>query len=156
MVFKVRQFVNIKILKSIYYAIFDCHLNYASTVWGQNINSMNRLIIMQKKLSILWVLNAENPFFRHEIIILPDKILMENFLFISESINFDLSPIFNHWFTCSSDSYNYETQNSSKGMLKVKTVKTKKYGREAMIMQYHHGTKFKRYFISCTTRPFIF
>ena len=50
-----------------------------------------------------------NPFFRHEIIILPDKILIENFLFISESINFDLSPIFNHWFTCSSDSYNYET-----------------------------------------------
>ena len=30
--FEVRQFVNIKILKSIYYAIFDCHLNYASTV----------------------------------------------------------------------------------------------------------------------------
>ena len=37
--FEVRQFVNIKILKSIYYAfitiyynLFDCHLNYASTV----------------------------------------------------------------------------------------------------------------------------
>ena len=30
--FKVRQFVNIKILKSIYYAIFDCYLNYANTV----------------------------------------------------------------------------------------------------------------------------
>ena len=92
-----------------------------------------------------------NPFFRHEIIILPDKILMENFLFISESINFDLSPIFNHWLTFSSDSHNYETQNSSKGMLKVKTVKTKKYGRAVMIMQYHHGTTFKKYFISCTT-----
>ena len=25
MLFKVREFVNIKILKSIYYAIFDCH-----------------------------------------------------------------------------------------------------------------------------------
>ena len=23
-----------KILKSIYYAIFDCHLNYANTIWG--------------------------------------------------------------------------------------------------------------------------
>ena len=34
MLFKVREFVNIKILKSIYYAIFDCHLNYANTVWS--------------------------------------------------------------------------------------------------------------------------
>ena len=31
MLFKVREFLNTKILKSIYYAIFDCHLNYANT-----------------------------------------------------------------------------------------------------------------------------
>ena len=49
----VREFVNTKILKSIYYAIFDCHLNYTNTVWGQNRNSMNRLIILQKKLFVL-------------------------------------------------------------------------------------------------------
>ena len=59
MLFKVREFVNTKILKSIYYAIFDCHLNYANTVWGQNRNSMNRLIILQKKLFVLRALNAE-------------------------------------------------------------------------------------------------
>ena len=71
-------------------------------------------------------------FFRNETIKLPDKIIMENWLFISKSINFDLPPIFNHWFTFSSDSHNYETSSSSKGLLKVKTVNTKKYGREAM------------------------
>ena len=53
MLFKVREFVNIKILKSIYYGIFDCHLHYANTVWGQNRYSMNRLIILQKKLFVL-------------------------------------------------------------------------------------------------------
>ena len=57
---------------------------------------------------------------------------MEKCLFISNSINFNLPPIFNHWFTFSSDSHNYETSSSSKGLLKVKTVNTKKYGREAM------------------------
>ena len=51
--FKVRKFVNYKILKSIYYAIFDCHLYYSNTVWGLNRYSMNRLIILQKKLSAL-------------------------------------------------------------------------------------------------------
>ena len=45
-------------------------------------------------------------FFRHEIIKLPDKVIMENCLFISESINFNLPYIFNHWFTFSSDSHN--------------------------------------------------
>ena len=59
MLFKVREFVNIKILKSIYYATFDCHLNYANTVWGLNKNSMNWLITLQKNLSTLQVLNAE-------------------------------------------------------------------------------------------------
>ena len=34
MLFKVREFVSTKILNSIYYAIFDCHLNYANSVWG--------------------------------------------------------------------------------------------------------------------------
>ena len=51
---------------------------------------------------------------------------MENCLFISKSTSFNLPPNFNHWFTFSSDLYNYETS------LKVKTVNTKKYGREAM------------------------
>ena len=53
MLFKVREFVNNKILKSIYYAIFDCHLSYANANWGQNRYSMNQLIILQKKLSML-------------------------------------------------------------------------------------------------------
>ena len=55
---------------------------------------------------------------------------MENCLFISKAINFNLPSMFRHWFAFSSDSHNYETSSSSKGLLKVKT---KKYGRETMI-----------------------
>ena len=106
MLFKVREFVNAKILKSIYYAILDCHLNYANTVWAQNRNSMNRRIILQKKALHIMSFECRNAhsnplFFRHEIIKLPDKIKMENCLFIGKSINFNLLPIFNHWFTFS-------------------------------------------------------
>ena len=120
MLFKVREFVNTKILNSIYYAILDCHLYYANTVWGQKRNSMNRLIILQKKA--LHILSFEctnahsNPLlFRHEIIKFPQKLIMENCLFINKSINFNLPPIFNHWFTFSSNPHNYETSRSSKG-----------------------------------------
>ena len=57
---------------------------------------------------------------------------MKNYLFISESINFNLPLIFNHWFTFSSDLHNCENSSSSERLLKVKTVNKKKYGREAM------------------------
>ena len=74
-----------------------------------------------------------NPFFlRHEVNKLPDKIKMENCLFISKSSNFILPPIFSHWFTFSSDLHNNEASSSSKGFLRIKTVNTKKYGRKAM------------------------
>ena len=54
-------------------------------------------------------------------------------MLISKSINFNLPTICNsRFFTFSSDSHNYETSSSSKGFLKVKTVNTKKYGREAI------------------------
>ena len=75
--------------------------------------------------------HSKPVFLRHKIIKLPNKITMENCLFISKSINFNLSPTFNHWL-CDFQSHNYETSSSSKGLLKVKTVNTKKYGREAM------------------------
>ena len=77
--------------------------------------------------------HSDPLFFRHEIIKLPDKILMEDCLFIIKSVNFNLPSIFNHWFTFYLDSHNYETSSFSKGLLKVKTVNTKKYGRKAMI-----------------------
>ena len=45
MLYKVRQFVNTRVLKLIYHAIFDCQLSYANSVWGKNknTNSLNRL-----------------------------------------------------------------------------------------------------------------
>ena len=41
MLYKVRQFVNEKTLISIYHAIFDFHLNYASIIWVQTKSSIN-------------------------------------------------------------------------------------------------------------------
>ena len=74
-----------------------------------------------------------NPlFYRHEIVKLHDKIIIENCLCISKSINFDLPSIFNNWFTFSSDSHRYKTSCSLKGFLKVNIANTKKYGREAL------------------------
>ena len=49
MLYKVKEFVNTRVLKLIYHTVFDFHLNYANTVWGQNKNSLSHLFLLQKK-----------------------------------------------------------------------------------------------------------
>ena len=46
---KIRNYVNVKTLRNIYFAIFDSHLSYSCIVWDQNINTVRRLIILQKR-----------------------------------------------------------------------------------------------------------
>ena len=44
------NFRNRYILRAIYFAIFDTHLNYASLIWGQNLNAVSSIVILQKKV----------------------------------------------------------------------------------------------------------
>ena len=50
LLFKIKNFGNIVILKTIYFAIFDSHINYANLVWAQNSNAMSRILTLQKRL----------------------------------------------------------------------------------------------------------
>ena len=49
MLYKVRDFADAGILKSIYYALFELHIHYACIIWGQNVCTINGLFILQKK-----------------------------------------------------------------------------------------------------------
>ena len=51
LLFKIRNFkiINITILKTIYFAIFDSHINYANLVWTQSSNAMSRILKLQKR-----------------------------------------------------------------------------------------------------------
>ena len=42
---KIREYVSTDTLKSVYYSIFDSHLNYDNLVWSQNINTVKSLTI---------------------------------------------------------------------------------------------------------------
>ena len=46
---KIRNYVKMRTLRNIYFAIFDSHLSYSCIAWAQNINTVRRLIILQKK-----------------------------------------------------------------------------------------------------------
>ena len=45
---RVRDFVSANILKSIYSALLESFINYTFIIWGQNINTINRLHILHK------------------------------------------------------------------------------------------------------------
>ena len=49
MLYKVRDYVNIEIIKSIYHALFESHIHYACIIWRQNVCTIHRLFMLQKK-----------------------------------------------------------------------------------------------------------
>ena len=49
LLFKTRKYVRSKILRSIYFAIFEYHLSYRSLVWAQNFRTVQRIVIFHKK-----------------------------------------------------------------------------------------------------------
>ena len=98
LLFKIRKFVEDKILRSIYFAIFESNLNYCSLVWAQNYNVINRLVILQKKAFRIMNYQPQNsptsPLFRKAAVLkFKNKINLENiyYLLANPSIIFYLS-----------------------------------------------------------------
>ena len=92
MLYKVRQFVNEKTLISIYHAVFDSHLNYDCIVWGQTKSSINMVFNIQKKAIKAIHFKGKfdhisSIFSESNIIKDPDKITVENCLFVSKSLS---------------------------------------------------------------------
>ena len=61
MLSKSRHALDIKTLRSVYYAIYESHLCYASHVWAQNTTSVKRVHLLHKKIPQNNVLLAEIP-----------------------------------------------------------------------------------------------
>lgn len=49
---KIRASVNLSTPKSVYFVIFEAHLNYANLVWAQNTNTLQRVSVVQKETLI--------------------------------------------------------------------------------------------------------
>ena len=124
MLYKVNDFVDAGILKSIHHALFVSHIHYSYIIRGQNVCTINRLFILQKKafrLIHFKECNAHSAplLFKSKVVKLPDKIKIENCLFISKYVNNKLPTIFNSWFIFSSTYHNYETSFAAKVHLKI-------------------------------------
>ena len=59
LLFKMRKYVSLKILRSIYFAIFSSYLSYCCLVWTENCSAIQQIIILQKRLLELIIFNQE-------------------------------------------------------------------------------------------------
>ena len=130
---KIRNYVKMKALRNIYFAIFDSHLTYSCIVWVQNITTVNRLIILQKKA--LRNMNFKDQLFHsgtlfseNNILKFCDKINLEHILSVNKSINRHVATIFYDWLTFSGNLHRYETCWSVNDHLNITTFWTQKYG----------------------------
>ena len=137
LLYTIRNFVDRHILRTIYFAIFGTHLNYANLIWGQNLNVVSRIVILQKKA--LRIMNFQSrdshssPLFKsNHILKLEDKILIENILFINKSLNNLLPPIFKNWFTFCSDVHNYQTVSSTSDKIFKPSYRTDSFGKNSI------------------------
>ena len=129
LLFKMRKLVSLKILKSIYFAIFDSYLSYCCLAWAQNGSTIQRILILQKKAVRIINFQPRNsktsPLFKQNFIIkFQDKICLENVLFVSKSLNNLTLSVFSTWLSFSSDQHNYETSSSTQGNLTKLFYKT--------------------------------
>ena len=113
-----------KTLRNTYFAIFGSHLSYSCTVWAQNINTVRRLIILQKRA--LQIMNFKDQLFHSSPLFSPNNILkfgskitLKNIFFISKSI------MFYDWFTFSGNLHTYETCWSVTNHLNILTLSPK-------------------------------
>ena len=73
------------------------------------------------------------PFFKDSNILkFPDKIALENCIFIKNYFNQTLPTPFKNWFTLSTDSHTHNTRWSNSGCLKIPPHKTTIYGRQSV------------------------
>ena len=88
LLFKIRKYISPKILRSIYFAIFDSYLSYCCLVWAQNFSTIQRIVILQKKAIRIINFQPRNfhtsPLFKQKlhfkILKFQDKIWLENIL----------------------------------------------------------------------------
>ena len=121
LLFKIRKYVSPKILRSIYFVIFDSHLFHYCLVWAKNFSNIKQILILQKKA--VRIINFQpmnshtSPLFKQNFILkFQDKICLGNILFVSKSLNLPPS-IFYTWFSFSSEQHNSETSSSRQGNL---------------------------------------
>ena len=112
---KLRHYVPKKVLKSIYYTIFDSNMRYGCQIWGQNFNTLLRDIekLQNKAIKIInfktGSLHLNDLFNELKILKLKELITFNNCLFVFDQLKEHLPQAFKNLFLKKYDHHIYNT-----------------------------------------------
>ena len=110
LLYKIRPFVNNKILKMLYYSLVYPHLNYVTEAWGSaDPTYLNRILILQKRIVRMLTFNdlrqqdfsfpSSDPlFYKLEILKIQDIFKVKIGKFIYRCLNKNITTNFHNWF----------------------------------------------------------
>ena len=150
--YKLRPFVNLQIMKNIYHSLFYSHLIYGIQVWGNACdthlkaiqmlqNRVVRLITYNDNFPIIpGPLPASNPLFcKLQLLKIKELFTFMACIFIYKCLNTYFLPLFEDWFTFSSSIHEYRTRlnfniNSrvSTNNLFIPIARTSNYGMKLL------------------------
>ena len=120
--YRIRKYLNLNTLKSIYYSLIHSHIVYAIEVWGSACSTeLEKILILQKKAvrmmtnkdqypPISGPRNPSNPcFVALEILKIHDVFKLQVVKFIFNCLSFNTPDIFWNWFTYSYQIHTYNT-----------------------------------------------
>ena len=148
MLAKIRHFVPLNILRTIYFSIFSSLLTFGSQIWGQqkNIGTQRLLKLQDKAIRLINFSDYHEPtgklYQKSQILKINDNIMLQNFLYVHDSLNCILPKALNNRFVFIMDQHNYNTRMSSQYQVKVPKVKTKAYGINSISFRSSHAWNF--------------
>ena len=134
MLAKIRHYVPVKTLRSIYFGIFSSLLTYGSQVWAQNQNQYIARIhkIQNKAIRIINFSNFKDhvdPLYKKsDILKFSDHVKLQNFMFVHNSLNNKLPTPLNNAFTFISENHSQNTRASSQNKISLPNARTSLYG----------------------------
>ena len=158
LLYKIRPFVNIKTMRTLYYSLAYPHLIYAIEIWGSaDITHLNRLLMLQKRILRLitfsdkrredFSLPSTDPLFRKmEIHKIHDVFKLKVSKFIFNCLNKTNPVQFHNWYLLTSQVHLHNTRSKyvdidnaiSTRTLFIPTARTTYYGLKSLKVQ---GTK---------------
>ena len=153
--YKIRPFVNLRILKTLYYSLIYPHLIYAIEVWGSADNvHLNHILMLQKRtVRMIYHLDKRQPdfsfpsadplFYKLDFLKVHDifKLKIANFIF--SCLNKLNPPNFHSWFKLTSQTHNHNTRSKfididnmrTSNNLFISTARTTHYGLKSLKVQ---------------------
>ena len=155
LLYKIRPFVNMKVMKTLYYSLVYPHLTYAIEVWGSaGITILNRLLVLQKRIVRMLTYSdtrksdysfpSSNPiFFKEQVLKVFDIFKMRIAQFIYSCLN-KTSPVnFHSWFKLTMQIHSHNTRSQyieirksiSTNNLFIPSARTSHYGLKLIKVQ---------------------